>query len=436
VWRSHGRVPAEAWQRLEEGLTVVTALAARQEMAFAWRARGIGKASEGRLEEARAAWQHAGAIYASLGDAEGEVMMLNNLSGTAPTAGAAIAGYRAALARALGADEPHPAAMASSGLGKTLLRHEGASSEARASLLRAIALHDETGFHHFAHGAGISLVSLEAARGAFAAARAVLAVVEERIERHRWDGHERDRAEGHAWGAFIDYLDGELDAAAARARWVLESGEVAASATGEALARTVALRVALERHDLDLAASELARARTALERTRAQWPPGTWHDTIPAVRGGSAWARLLLAETDLAIAQASLPAARTAASEAISLALQSAEEPAVVIALTAAAGVLRAAGSADESDRLVAELARHPATPFEARHAAARFGFEVPAGAAGLGAADPGAADSGAADSGAADSGAADSGASDLGAAAPTLRGVAESTLSMLTGDG
>jgi hypothetical protein len=217
---------------------------------------------------------------------------------------------------------------------------------------------------------------------------------------------------------------------------VLESGEVAASATGEALARTVALRVALERHDLDLAASELARARAALERTRAQWPPGTWHDTIPAVRGGSAWARLLLAETDLAIAQASLPAARTAASEAVSLALLSAEEPAVAIALAAAAGVLRAAGSADESDRLVAELARHPATPFEARHAAARFGFEVPAGAAGLGAADPGAADSGAADSGAADSGAADSGASDLGAAAPTLRGVAESTLSMLTGDG
>jgi predicted ATPase/DNA-binding SARP family transcriptional activator len=376
IWRGAEEAVGEGTENLVEALAVLDALGAQSDVARACRFLGMGRSRQGRQAEARALWERARSIHASLGEAEGVAMMLNNLGNHSPTFDEGAALLRESIALAQGADEPLPEALASDSLGHMLFRRHGATDEAGELIARAAELLDETGFHHVAQHERTLLAHVDAARGRLLEAKATLDTVIRRGERIGEDETRRDLAAARSAMAWVAYLRDDTEAAASACRRVLTQADGPLPAAIEALARTVAGRLALHSGAHDESARELAQARAALERiaSSAVRSVGGWHDAMAPVPDASEWARLLAAEVDLAVADARLEDARRAAAEGLEIALRSEQEPAATIALTAAARLLEARGDAASARALVDYVVGHAATPHDARIVAERLG--------------------------------------------------------------
>jgi predicted ATPase/DNA-binding SARP family transcriptional activator len=364
----------DGWSKLEEGLALVEAHGSGADSALAWRLLGVGRGRQGRVEEARDAFERARRLYASLADGEGVAMMLNNLADTAPTVDEAIAGHRAAIAVAEAAGEAHPAAMASDGLGLTLLRRYGASQEAREALERAVEIHERTGFRHNADRIRLGLSDLQIAAGDVAEARATIDALQERIAASRGDRAERILALAEATSAWIAFLSDDHDRAEAACRRLLAThAGTTLAADAAVLVRTVAGRLAVARADPEAAEREFAAARAVLDASAQRSKgPGTWHDHRARVPEALPRVRLLVGEVDLALAARRLDAAEELARRALTIALHGDQEPVGALAGVAAARVLDARGDHGAAEQVAAFVRSHAATPFEARHALAR----------------------------------------------------------------
>jgi predicted ATPase/DNA-binding SARP family transcriptional activator len=377
TWRGVGPVDDEVVASLQEAIDVLQRHDAVVDAAYAHRYLGMALLRLGRVVEGREVWQRAKALHEALGDGEGVTMMLNNLGDTAPTFEEAVAGLRAAIASGFETGALFPAALASDGLGHTLFRRHGAVPEAVAALEQAVDLAARTGFSHVEQRDRRMLVEVLAAGGELVAARAAIEQALARCDPSGGEQVVQDRLAARALQSWVAWLagDGALAARAALAALErpsdLSAGAAALPPESEALARLVVGRLALELGEAGAAAVELRLARAA--RARIPRGPGTWHDHMAEEPEAADWARLLAVETELALATGRHGDARSAAGEALRIALRSEQEPAGAVALVIAAGVLVAGGEAAAARELVAFVRRHPATPFEAQRMVERL---------------------------------------------------------------
>jgi DNA-binding SARP family transcriptional activator len=370
TWRGVGVMTEDVITSLEEAVDVLQACDATEDAALAYRHLGMALLRVGRVAEAREQWRRAQALHEALGDAEGVTMMLNNMGDTAPTFDEAVAGLRAAIAYGLETGSLFPAALASDGLGYTLFRRHGASSEAVAALEQAVDLAVRAGFPHVEQLGRRRLTEVLAASGELGAARTAIEQAVVRCDTAAGEPMVQDLLSARALQAWVAWLADDVSLAGQTALAALERrNDLLADArtpppAGEALARLVIARLALERGDVVAAATELALARAA--RARIQPSPGNWHDAMAAESEALAWARLLAVEAQLALATGGVDEARVAAGEALRIAASSEQEPAGLVALAIAAGVVAACGDQEEARDLMAFVRRHRATPFEA----------------------------------------------------------------------
>ena len=376
TWRGVGTVDDAMIADLEEAAEVLNRHDTKMDAAYAHRFLGMAYLRLGRVAEARAVWKRAKALHQALGDAEGVTMMRNNLGDTAPTVEEAVAELRAAAEYGLENGALFPAALAFSGLGRTLVRRHGASREAIAAIEQAVDLTMRTGFPHVEQLGRRLLTEALAASGDLAAARAAIDQASARCDA---TGEQAlpDLLAARALQAWVGWLAGDATVAheAALAALTPQSDLRAVAPrpppASEALARLVLARLALERGDTDAAAGELSRARSA--RARINAGPGTWHDAQAKDPDALASTRLLAAECDCALASSRRDDARAAAAEALRIAARSEQKPAGTMALMITASVLDAEDDARAARGLVAYVRRHPATPFEALRAAERL---------------------------------------------------------------
>lgn len=373
TWRGAEDAVAEGIENLVAALALLEALGAEAAVAKACRFLGMGMVRQGRRAEARALWERARLIHASHGDAEGMAMMLNNLAVTAPAFDARTALLRESIALAAGADELFPETTASSNLGQDLFARHGATREVFELIARAVDLLERIGYHHVAQRKRILLAHVHAAGGQLVEAQATLDTVfrrGERLgERPGEDERLRDLAAAQSVSAWVAFLRDDLETADSASRSALAQVDGHLSTFGAVLARTVAGRLALARGVHDAAERQLAVARAALGHSVRTAALANDDEIMDA----SAWARLLAAEVDLALAGARLDDARRAAAEGLAIAMRSENEPAGTVALVSASSLLTARGDVDSARALVAYVRRHRATPFEAIHSVERL---------------------------------------------------------------
>jgi predicted ATPase/DNA-binding SARP family transcriptional activator len=377
TWRGADDAVDEGTENLVTSLALLEALGDPSGVATACRFLGLGRARQGRHAESRALWERARLIHASQGDAEGVAMMLNNLGNTAPTFDERTDLLRQAIALAAGADELFPEALASSNLGQELFQRNGATDEAVGLVTRSVDLLERAGFHHVAHRKRILLAYIHAARGRWLEAQTMLDTairgLARRGEHHVEDARLRDLAAAWSVSAWVAYLRGDAEAADSACRGALAQADGRLTVSGEALARTVAGRLALDRRALDASALELAQARAALERVATPAARPIEYHVMARVHHALAWVRLLAAEVDLAVAEARGDDARRAAAKGLQIAVRSEQEPTATVALVSAACTLHARGEVDAARELVDAVRRQRSTPFEAVHAMERL---------------------------------------------------------------
>jgi tetratricopeptide (TPR) repeat protein len=376
VWRGTADV-AEGAAHLAEALAVLEGLDLPDDVAQSCRFLGMARARQGRIDEARGHWERALRLSREIGDAEGVAMMLNNLSDTSPTFDDAISSYRRAIAFALDHDQPVPAAMALDGLGCTLFRRSGASDEVCTVIARSVELLERTGFHHVAQVKRILLAHALAASGRLQEA---CAAVDDALRRAPQDDDvARDRLDALAVAAWIAYLRGDAERAAAACDAVLLRSGDGIPQWREVLARTVAGRLALAVNDLERASTEFACARRRNASSgELESRAGAWHDLMAELPDAASRTRLIAAEIELAIADDRLVDAEALAEEALEIASRSEQEPSGAVALVVTAHVLDRRGDVEGARALVRFVRGHAATPCEALQAADRIEAEWP----------------------------------------------------------
>jgi len=366
-------VSSEGLALLEEGVAVAAQRGADADLARGLQELGVAYGLAGRRDESQRALRRAMGVYRSVGDGTGVVAMTSLFAEFEPDFATAMEGFRSAIELATEAGVAFPILMASEGVATRLLLGFGAYREAAAALARHNDLCSRMGFEHWADQGRLELAYIEASSGALRVARELLAQSLDGAMETVSDDAEGYVATADSLRGWVASMEGDAVAAADHCRRALAAPDGALRTAAAVRSMTVLAALALANRDVDGAAEWLGRARAALVGVqRLAYGKGS----VPAA-DVALWLRMLTVEVDLASASDDLAGALGAVIEALMIARESDQQPAVTLALVATARLLAASGLHGEARALVATVLDHPATPFDAILAARRLDGSV-----------------------------------------------------------
>ena len=367
VGRTYGS--SEGLAFLEEGAAIAEARGDVPDLARALQELGVAYGLAGRVSDSARTLRRGREAYRSLGDVNGVASMVSLLAEFEPDFAAAVEGFREAVTLGSEAELPVPVMMASEGVGTRLFLGFGAYGEAGAALLRSVELCEHMGFSHWAATGRLKLAYVLISGGALGEARALLEESFLGGDERASDDASSDLAKARSLSGWLALLVADFDRAERWSRAALEVTATAWQPETEARARTVLAATAIERDDLETAASHLARARSVLSEVKRI---SFGHGTVPA---GDVlfWTRLHACEVELMLRQGRGEEAVAVVGETLTVAFESGQQPAATIGLTTAARLLETCGDVGAAEALATLVLGSAATPIDAALVARRL---------------------------------------------------------------